>query len=424
VCCSLLLALTAQGGTKQVVTENAATCDIGEYAAATLLLPYFEVDYKAPATAALDTVFTVINTSKNPQIARMTIWTDLGFPAAWCPIFLTGYGTMSVSMYGIVARGSFPVSSSKFTQGAMSADNGANPNFYEKTWCEWSGGILPTALRDRLQRILTTGERDSGCAVSTRHEHATGYVTIDVVNSCGVDSPLDPGYWTEVILFDNVLTGDYERINPSVTTGNYAGGNPLVHIRAVPDGGPAGSTAAQILPYTFYDRYTPANARHMDRRQPLPSVFAARWINGGPTGFVTNYVMWREGIVGPTHDECAYAKNAAVPLKSSMIVRFDEHENAVAMGCGTGCTAAVPVTSTISSTADLFPPAGSTADVGGWMWISLDNRTADGTPSPYSTSRPGQNWMIIQMYAEGRYGVDYDATSIANGCTANPPAQP
>src|SRR5207237_8071257 len=139
------------------------------------------------------------------------------------------------------------------------------------------------------------------------------------------------------ILFDNVLTGDYQRINPDVVSGNYAGGNPLVHIRAVPDGGLAGSVGQQILPYTFYDRYTPAGARHIDRRQPLPSVFAARWINGGPTGFATNYIIWREGVVGPTMDACAYAKNATLPIKSSMIVRFDEHENPVVVGCGAGC---------------------------------------------------------------------------------------
>jgi hypothetical protein len=250
-------------------------------------------------------------------------------------------------------------------------------------------------------------------------------VTIDVVNSCDVVSPLDEEYWREVILYDNVLTGDYERINPNVTTGNYAGGNPLVHIRAVPDGGPAGSAAAQVLPYTFYDRYTPANARRLDRRQPLPSVFAARWINGGPTGFLTNYIIWREGVVGPVKDECAYAKNAGVPLKGATIVRFDEHENAT-VSCASGCTGGpVPVTSVVSSAADLFPPTGPSGDVGGWMWITLDNHASDaGQSSPYSSGRPSQNWVIVQMYAEGRYAVDFDATSVVNGCTPGAPARP
>jgi hypothetical protein len=420
-----MMATTAGAGSGPVVTENAASCDIGPYPAATLLLPYFEVDCDAPATSAIDTVFSVINTSKNPQIVRMTVWTDLGFPAAWSSIFLTGFGTASVSMYNLIARGSYPTSSNMYPHGSMSSDNNANPNFYETTWCGWTGGAVAQELQMRLQNSLTTGERaTSGCNVSTKHKHATGYVTLDVVNSCSVNSPLDPSYWTDVILYDNVLTGDYERINPNVTTGNYAGGNPLVHIRAVPDGGPAGSTASQILPFTFYDRYTPANARHLDRRVPLPSVFTARWISGGPTGFETNFVFWREGVVGPAAGECDYAQNATVPLKTSTLVRFDEHENAVALTCGNACLGVVPLASTISSNADLFPPVGGTSDVGGWLWIDLDNHAADASGSVYSTTRASQNWVIVQMYAEGRYGVDFDATSVANGCTVTPPAHP
>jgi hypothetical protein len=299
----------------------------------------------------------------------------------------------------------------------MSLDNKSNPNFLQDTGCDHAGGNLPLAMRERLQRTLTTGEREgTNCRVSTKRDHAAGYVTIDLVNSCSPVSPFDPVFWKEVILYDNVLTGDYERINPNVTTGNYAGGNPLVHIRAVPDGGPAGAKASQILPYTFYDRYTPRDARQLDRRQPLPSVFAARWINGGPTGFATNYIVWREGVVGPTMDACEYAKNATLPISSSMVVRFDEHENAVVMGCGNGCNATVPVAAVLSSDGAIFPPAGTTSDVGGWMWISLDHGAAAG--------RPSQSWIIVQMFAEGRYAVDYDATQIVNGCTTAPPTRP
>jgi hypothetical protein len=416
--------LTAGAASGPVITDNAASCDIGTYPAATLLLPYFEVDCDAPATSAIDTVFTVINTSKNPQIVRMTVWTDLGFPEAWSSIFLTGFGTESVSMYALIARGHYPTSSDQYPHGSMSADNLANPNFTDTSWCWWTGGTVATEWQQRLQSAMTGGDRESGCPVSTKHRLATGYVTLDVVSSCSLTSPLDPAYWTDVILYDNVLTGAYERVNPNVTTGNYAGGNPLVHIRAVPGGGPAGSTASQILPFTFYDRYTPANARHIDRRVPLPSVFTARWINGGPTGFETKYVFWREGIVGPSAGECSYAQNATVPLKTARVVRFDEHENSVVLSCGGACTAAVPLASTISSNSALFPPVGGTSDVAGWLWIDLDNHAAEGTGSIYSTPRQSQNWVIVQMYAEGRYGVDYDATSVVNGCTVAPAVRP
>jgi len=179
---------------RHAVVENNASCDIGTYPAATLLLPYFEVDYNAPATEAVNTLFTVINTSKYPAIVRVTLWTDYGYPASWFPMFLTGYGAETVSMYNILARGNYPLTGSATPAGVMSADNKSNPNFYSETWCDRVGGTLRPETLKRLQQIFSAGLRDTGCAIGGKHEVASGYFTIDVVNSCGVDSPLTPTY--------------------------------------------------------------------------------------------------------------------------------------------------------------------------------------------------------------------------------------
>jgi hypothetical protein len=423
----LLCATTAfAAAPRTIATANASSCDLGTYPAATLLLPYFEVEYDKPQTEALNTVFSIVNTSAVPQIARVTIWTDWGFPATYFPVFLTGYDTQTVSMYDILARGNVPYTTSQGQRGSASLD--ANPHFNSEIWCDRVGGSMGPEKAHRLQRILTTGERDDpNCRVGGVHAHAVGYVTVDVVNSCAIDSPLTDAYWTDVILYDNVLTGDYERINPNPTTGNYAGGNPLVHIRAVPEGGGAGQALASPLPYTFYDRYTPANARHIDRRQPLPATFAARYINGGPDSFQTNFVVWREGIIGRDTNECSYVKNAGLPLFTPMVVRFDEHENAVATtGCDeNGCTYPTTVAANLIGAASPVIPPSPSGDVAGWIWMNLDNGAGTGrATSPYSTKRASQNWVVIQMYAEGRYAVDFDATTIVNGCTAQPPTQP
>ena len=91
---------------------------------------------------------------------------------------------------------------------------------------------------------------------------------------------------------DNVLVGDYQQLTPSPRP--FATGGPLVHIRAVPEGGPVGSLVGTSLPYTFYDRYTAGlPSRTTDRRQPLPSTFAALWISGGTD---SKLVLWREGL--------------------------------------------------------------------------------------------------------------------------------
>src|ERR1051326_7325863 len=53
-------------------TNNNDTCDIGTTPAATLLLPYFNVDFGGGNTS--NTIFTVVNTSRFPQIAHVVLW--------------------------------------------------------------------------------------------------------------------------------------------------------------------------------------------------------------------------------------------------------------------------------------------------------------------------------------------------------------
>src|ERR1700737_1919869 len=86
-------------------TNNDDSCDIGTAPAATLLLPYFDVDFKSPQTTARTTLFTITNVSNLPQIAHVVIWTDWSFPAIDFNIFLTGYDVQPINLYDIFARG-------------------------------------------------------------------------------------------------------------------------------------------------------------------------------------------------------------------------------------------------------------------------------------------------------------------------------
>jgi hypothetical protein len=400
--------------------DNNQSCDIGTYPAATLLLPYFEVDVTKPSNQATNTIFTVVNTAKVPQMIRVTIWTDYGYPAAWFNVFLTGFDAESFSLYDILASGKTPQTSPKSAVGARSLDLSANPLLAGAELCESMGGELPASMVADLQSMLTKGMSSAvnSCRIGNEHAMAVGYVTVDVVNGCSNVSPLDSAYYSQVLLFENVLTGDYERINPDPAVGNYAGGNPLVHIKAIPEGGKAGTLAVGTgLPYTFYDRFTPSAARRIDRRQPLPSVFAARFIEGGTGSFETDYAIWREGADRVTS---ACTASASALMGYASIVRFDEMENpTVAATPKPGMRPlAFPATSAASTAVAPFPPQVSFA-VGGWMYLNLDN-WAGATASalnPYSTVRPSQNWIVVHMRADGRYAVDYDATTLSNGCT-------
>src|SRR5262249_4110759 len=150
-------------------------------------------------------------------------------------------------------------------------------------------------------------------------------------------------------------------------------------IRAVPEGGPAGSNVATKLPFTFYDHFTPAASHGIDRRQPLPSVFAARWAQGGGPRFSTNYLIWRGGTTGPRSTSCAVAVNSAMTMTE--ITRFDEHENSntidpvcIIPECNWWLTpATLPEASSTPTTSTIFPGLTSSGDLAGWFYLNLNN---------------------------------------------------
>jgi hypothetical protein len=400
---------------RDATTDNNASCDISTSPAATLLLPYFEVDVNSHVTKAQNTIFSIINTSRSPQIARVTVWTDSGYPALWFNVFLTGYDVQSISLYDVLARGIVPATSNASPNGLRSAPNSENAHFVALEGCAASGGELTAEVLANVQSVLTVGAAASSgaCKVGTSHTNAAGYVTVDLVNSCSPVSPLDVGYYSQILAFENVLTGDYERINPDTLSGNFAGGSPLVHIKAIPEGG--GPSTTTPLPYTFYDRYTPPNTRKVDRRQPLPSSFAARFIQGGKAQFFTDFVMWREGQAAGTAS-CTSA-NATMALEPA--VRFDEDENPTVNVASPSSTA--PSAAAISTASNLFPPL-TGFGVTGWMLVNLDNKAGMRmNNNPYSTQRSSQNWLIVRLSADGRYAVDYEATALKNGCVSSGP---
>jgi len=432
-------------------TNNDDTCDIGTAPAATLLLPYFEVDFKSQQGTARTTLFTITNVSNLPQIAHVVVWTDWSFPVLDFNIFLTGYDVQAINLYDVIARGIIAPPSgtssnitvpSNPTAGSQPADSTivANPNLSSLAACTALPGAIPPGLLTCLQTSLTTGVYTCGCTssqiVGGAHANAIGYITVDLTNRCHTDLPNQAAYFPE-ILFDNVLIGDYQDVNPNPATGNFAGGNPMVHLRAIPEGGPAGTFPGTNLPNTFYDRYTSNAAtgavlpdRRFDRRQPLPSTFAARFIQGGTGSFNTNYKIWREGITVGT---CTGAQAASLNsnLGFTEFVKFDEHENANIAGGGVVISpaplgAGLPETSSQPTTSAFFPPIPAAAgDIAGWTYLNLHNggsvNYSRDNIVPAGVNRASGNWVIVHMEAEARYSVDFDAAWLGNGCSPPTP---
>lgn len=413
-------AQTLPGGAPATL-DNDSTCDISVAPAATLLLPYFEVDMEADAGAGSTTLFTVTNVSALPQVAHVTVWTDLSAPVLDFNIFLTGYDVQAINLYDILVRGRIAepgtTSEEQSDDAVRSADNEANPLLDTGDCDRLAVTIQPGLLAD-IQQALTEGQVGS-CTLGTEQgdDMARGYITIDVASQCGVALPTDAGYAETQILFDNVLIGDYQQVDPA---NNFAQGGPLVHIRAVPEGGaPDESNVNPLfttnLPRTFYSRYQGGGTA--DRRQPLPAVFAARWIQGGGTGFETSYKIWREGVTDGSV-VCDMFANEAMGVTE--IVRFDEAENPETFTPDDIISPApegevsLPETSRTSVDDTTFYPPNEDGAVGGWMYLNLNNGDIAGI-SPIGTA--SQNWVIVSMEAEGRYSVDFDAAWLGNGCS-------
>jgi hypothetical protein len=239
--------------------------------------------------------------------------------------------------------------------------------------------------------------------VGRPHDNAVGYATIDVVGNCGFSQPHQAPYFRTDIRYDNVLTGDYQDID---STQHFAQASPLVHIRAMPEGGTpstrTGSAFRVNFERTFYDHYAPAS--HSDGRQPLPATFGARWIEGGPLSFETRYKIWREVRTGPDATCAQYGANGNLPVRE--VVVFDENENFAALADGGQLN--LSGTSLLSVSDDDMPQMTNGA-VSGWTYFNLDADEED--------DQATQNWVLVSMRSQGQYSVDFEATALGNGCT-------
>ena len=408
----LLLAALALSTNAQTI-DNDDSCDISLLPAATLLLPYFEVD--VDDMNGDTTVFSITNVSPQDQIAYVTLWTDRAFPVLYFNIYLTGYDVQSINLFDVIARGTIAPdrgTGTAITKRERYSD--VNPKL-DLTACDRLPGVIDNIYITRMKeafrngRVPPIGNAIPGCDdIGGVHENAVGYVTIDVVRSCSTSSPLEEVYWRDVVLWDNVLIGDYAQVTRK---NRFAEGGPLVHIRAVPEGG--GSPPA--FERTFYSRYQSASTPKRDGRQPLPSTFAARWISGGSGEFQTFFKIWREGKTG-AGAACA----AHIPekdLHAREVVMFDEAENAVTglptCRCSFDPAPYIFPPTSLTSVADVDRyPQHNNGAISGWAYLNLHTPGQD----DYAT----QAWVISSMRAEGQFSVDMDVTALGNGCS--PPA--
>lgn len=314
--------------------------------AATLLLPYFEVDLDADPGAGVTTLFEINNASAAPALAHVTLWTDWTIPVLDFDVFLSGYDVQTVNLYDVLVDGNLPITADEQSD----ADDTISPHGDNPDWdgsftnCElfFPFFINPLLQGQRLIDLQAslTGQPTSTNANCDGANHgdnvARGYITIDSVNECSIDFPNDDGYFTDgvnpgIANNENVLWGNYYIIDPA---NGFAGADTLVHIEAE-DGYTGGTTG-----YTFYARYTASNGT-LDNRESLFESSAARYLSP-PVFEATNFVVWRDSTSTDVTSRGCGAPGAVGagpswhPLNETEVVAFDEEENAVQLCTGGG----------------------------------------------------------------------------------------
>ncbi|MGZ5432052.1 MAG: hypothetical protein ACXWH7_03935, partial [Thermoanaerobaculia bacterium] len=226
---SLAMALTVGAAS----TNNDDGCDIAVLPAATLLLPYFEVELDDQSGET--TLLTISNVTNLDAIARVTLWTDRAYPLMTFNVYLTGYDVQALNLYDVLERGRIAPDAGTGTAITRRQEYSDPNGQLDLTGCDRLRAQLDDPAIVRMRSAFTTGAIPGECeAVGGVHENAVGYATIDVVANCSSNTPHDPAYWSTDLRYDNILLADYQQITSAQ---NFAQGGPLVHIRAIPEGG-------------------------------------------------------------------------------------------------------------------------------------------------------------------------------------------
>ncbi len=372
----------------------ADTCLVDKMPSATLLFPYFEVDLDDPN--GITTLISINNSSVDPALAKVVIWTDCHLPVFSFDVFLSGNDVTTINLQNVLANGNL-VSTTPDTAGQAAFPSCSSPI---------SNPVLQgNALAD-LQAKLTGQPSvvDGQCYGSERPESriAVGFLTVDTLNDCSstILFPDDEGYFEAggngLASNDNVLWGDFYLIDPSE---NYAQGFEAVGVVADPDRFVGNDIRS------FYQ----VTEDESDDRVPLSSKLRSRFLNGGAFDGSTQFIIWTQRspelesfTCGVTQGSCPEASQLRLEMEF-----FNEQAE-------------------LTANLGFIPPAflgkydvqdfNAGADFG---FLSLDSQGPNILIGPPGTFEQRQAWMLQISSARDRFSVGMAATRVDDLCKAS-----
>jgi hypothetical protein len=414
----LLLMAAAWVATAGVAMAQTA-CTLDRAPAATLLLPYFQVD--VVHDGGLTTLLAIGTVSSRASVASVTLWTDLGVPTLHFNVFLTGYDVQTINLRDVLA-GRLPITAA---QGQDPADTISPRGYFsEDIALAECAGLLPpppltATLASQVRAAHTGGFAQflAGCSAQAFDDGmARGYVTVDMVRTCTVKIPGDAGYFVAggqgLALDDNLLWGDFILVDPS---GNTAIGEPLVRVQAFPSRFAGGNT-------TFYGRLLGWSAA--DDREPLAVSWAARFIQQGAFSGGTDFLVWSDPGAPSAPFVCG-GKPAWYPQPVQDFT-FDEEEHIERVG---SCPLATCPPTQVPTP---FPAVSNRVSVASaplrpnWAGIPLPTSFDFGWAyfrfydPQHPASDHSQAWVGQVMTSSGHYAVEMAGTPLDSACAPAP----
>lgn len=366
--------------------------------AATLLIPYFEVDLDN--TNGRNTVISLSDTSASALLANVTIWSNAGVAVKNFNIYLTGFDVSNIDLRAVL-NGTLPVSA---TDGQDPTDTISNQGVFSQdiNYASCTGTLPYAALGAGevadIQAMLTgraSTVRFPGQCVGTNagDNVARGYVTIDTVNQCGTTNPSSGNYFgNSVATNQNIMLADYMLVDPSQGTMSLEAAVAIEASTVDPETSFAGQ-------YTFYGRHVGWNAS--DNREPLATI----WVVQGDYGS-SNAIIWRDPKTTSAAFTCGGAPNYA-PMGHERVSYFDQAgEITVATA-----TSVAPVSTQM--TAINSATMGIPVQKMGWMYMNLNSTVAPAGANPPEDPAASQSHITVLRTHKG-------VTGLRSGAVATP----
>ena len=371
---------------------DAVVCALDQVPGATLLLPYFEVDLGAPSNGLF---VNVHNSSPQPVLTHVVIWSDLAVAVLDFDLYLKGQGSVEIDLKSLLLGGLLP---------QTPLDPGAFPTCANVLPLS----PLPAAFVDHLQKSLT-GKRSAilnGCAGRDLGDNvARGYLTIDTVRQCNNAFPNEPGYFKNggqgIATNQNVLWGDSIRVDAAR---HLALGQGLIALKA------SGSDPQTSKPdqYTFYGRFVGWSGA--DNREPLATLYGARLLGGPAATDGTDLVVWRDPRSSDlTAFQCpaTAGRPGWFPLPARVQVADDSgHSSSVGNLLFPAATQRVNLQRALPS-----------LPVSGTLRLDLNTRTAARVPAgPAEAPTAAQGWVTALAGDQGTLVVDLGSVRYDSAC--------